>query len=154
MILTANCQYLKAVVYLMRVFSDARRVVLKKGPSGLGFNIVGGEEDEGIFVSYILPGGPADVSGLLRKGDQLISVSTVHYSLRQRHEAVQCIALTVSHICSRHLSLCYSEYCSVGVWFYIRINVSFRSSVVKINYTRICYHTSNPPCCLEDRLSW
>ena len=61
----------------MHVFSDVRRVILKKGPSGLGFNIVGGEEDEGIFVSYILPGGPADVSGSLHKGDQLLSVRTV-----------------------------------------------------------------------------
>jgi len=56
-----------------------RRVVLKKGPSGLGFNIVGGEEDEGIFVSFILPGGPADVSGDLHKGDQLLSVSAVEH---------------------------------------------------------------------------
>jgi len=59
------------------VFSEARRVVLKKGPSGLGFNIVGGEEDEGIFVSYILPSGPADVSGAIHIGDQLVSVSAV-----------------------------------------------------------------------------
>jgi len=61
-------------VYLTYVFSEVRRVTLKKGPSGLGFNIVGGEEDEGIFVSYIMPGGPADVSGQLHKGDQLLSV--------------------------------------------------------------------------------
>lgn len=57
--------------------SDVRRVILKKGPSGLGFNIVGGEEEEGIFVSYILPGGPADVSGDLHKGDQLLSVKGI-----------------------------------------------------------------------------
>jgi len=63
------------------IFSDVRRVVLKKGPSGLGFNIVGGEEDEGIFVSYILPGGPADVSGAIHIGDQLLSVSTISHSL-------------------------------------------------------------------------
>ena len=64
---------------VQHVFSDVRRVILKKGPSGLGFNIVGGEEEEGIFVSYILPGGPADVSGDLHKGDQLLSVSTVYH---------------------------------------------------------------------------
>jgi len=51
-------------------------VVLQKGQSGLGFNIVGGEEGEGIFVSFILDGGPADLSGDMRAGDQLISVST------------------------------------------------------------------------------
>lgn len=47
---------------------------LAKGPSGLGFNIVGGEDGEGIFVSYISPGGVADLSGLLNKGDQLLQV--------------------------------------------------------------------------------
>jgi len=61
----------------MYIFRDVRRVILKKGSSGLGFNIVGGEEDEGIFVSYILPGGSADVGGELHKGDQLLSVSTL-----------------------------------------------------------------------------
>lgn len=50
-------------------------MVLRKGQSGLGFNIVGGEDGEGIFVSFILNGGPADVCGDLRVGDQLISVS-------------------------------------------------------------------------------
>ena len=40
-----------------------RSVSLTKGPAGLGFNIVGGEDGEGIFISFILAGGPADVSG-------------------------------------------------------------------------------------------
>jgi len=53
---------------------EPRKVVLRKGQSGLGFNIVGGEEGEGIFVSFILSGGPADLSGDLRAGDQLFSV--------------------------------------------------------------------------------
>lgn len=47
---------------------------MQKGPAGLGFNIVGGEDGEGIYISYILPGGTADISGLLFKGDQLIQV--------------------------------------------------------------------------------
>jgi len=50
-------------------------VVLRKGSTGLGFNIVGGEDGEGIFVSFILIGGPADLSSDLKAGDQLISVS-------------------------------------------------------------------------------
>lgn len=54
---------------------EPRKVVLKKGSTGLGFNIVGGEDGEGIFVSFILAGGPADLSGELRRGDQLVSVS-------------------------------------------------------------------------------
>jgi len=52
-----------------------RSVVLSKGGSGLGFNIVGGEDGEGIFISFILAGGPADLSGQLRRGDQIISVN-------------------------------------------------------------------------------
>ena len=53
---------------------DVRKVTLKKGTTGLGFNIVGGEDGEGIFVSFILAGGQADISGALHRGDQLISV--------------------------------------------------------------------------------
>lgn len=51
--------------------------MLHKGSTGLGFNIVGGEDGEGIFVSFILAGGPADLSGELRRGDQILSVSFV-----------------------------------------------------------------------------
>ena len=52
-----------------------RSVVLSKGSTGLGFNIVGGEDGEGIFISFILAGGPADLSNQLRRGDQIISVN-------------------------------------------------------------------------------
>uniref|UniRef100_A0A8C7IQN3 Discs, large homolog 2 (Drosophila) n=1 Tax=Oncorhynchus kisutch TaxID=8019 RepID=A0A8C7IQN3_ONCKI len=57
--------------------SDPRRMVLHKGSTGLGFNIVGGEDGEGIFVSFILAGGPADLSGELRRGDQILSVNGI-----------------------------------------------------------------------------
>ena len=53
---------------------EARRVILNKGPTGLGFNIVGGEDGEGIFISFILAGGVADLSGELRRGDQILAV--------------------------------------------------------------------------------
>lgn len=56
---------------------EPRRVILQKGPSGLGFNIVGGEGGEGIFISFILTGGAADLSGDLRKGDQILSVNGI-----------------------------------------------------------------------------
>ncbi|XP_066508425.1 discs large homolog 1-like protein isoform X7 [Hoplias malabaricus] len=56
---------------------EPRKVVLHRGATGLGFNIVGGEDGEGIFISFILAGGPADLSGELRKGDRLISVNGV-----------------------------------------------------------------------------
>nr|XP_040036181.1 disks large homolog 2 isoform X42 [Gasterosteus aculeatus aculeatus] len=69
--------------YHLSLFPDSdftrepRKVVLQKGSTGLGFNIVGGEDGEGIFVSFILAGGPADLSGELRRGDQILSVNGI-----------------------------------------------------------------------------
>ncbi|XP_051555618.1 discs large homolog 1-like protein isoform X13 [Myxocyprinus asiaticus] len=57
------------------VTREPRKVVLHRGSTGLGFNIVGGEDGEGIFISFILAGGPADLCGELRKGDRLVSVN-------------------------------------------------------------------------------
>ena len=54
---------------------EPRSLVLTKSQTGLGFNIVGGEDGEGIFISFILAGGPADLSGQLRRGDQVLSVN-------------------------------------------------------------------------------
>ncbi|XP_030016564.1 disks large homolog 1-like isoform X3 [Sphaeramia orbicularis] len=59
------------------VSREPRKVVLHRGATGLGFNIVGGEDGEGIFISFILAGGPADLCGELRKGDRLVSVNGV-----------------------------------------------------------------------------
>ncbi|XP_041419209.1 disks large homolog 1 isoform X3 [Xenopus laevis] len=56
---------------------EPRKVVLQRGTTGLGFNIVGGEDGEGIFISFILAGGPADLSGELQKGDRIMSVNGV-----------------------------------------------------------------------------
>uniref|UniRef100_A0A9J8D8I7 Discs large MAGUK scaffold protein 4 n=1 Tax=Cyprinus carpio carpio TaxID=630221 RepID=A0A9J8D8I7_CYPCA len=64
---------------------EPRRVVILRGSTGLGFNIVGGEDGEGIFISFILTGGAADLSGELRKGDQILSVNGVDLR-RATHE--------------------------------------------------------------------
>ena len=56
-------------------------MILNKGTTGLGFNIVGGEDGEGIFISFILTGGPADISGELKRGDQILSVC--NFSLKK-----------------------------------------------------------------------
>ncbi|KAM5315963.1 disks large homolog 2 isoform 9-T9 [Glossophaga mutica] len=67
-------------VTLQRAISlegEPRKVVLHKGSTGLGFNIVGGEDGEGIFISFILAGGPADLSGELQRGDQILSVNGI-----------------------------------------------------------------------------
>ena len=52
-----------------------RTVVLSRPEdTGLGFNIIGGEGNTGIFVSYISPGSVADKSSELKPGDQIIKV--------------------------------------------------------------------------------
>ncbi|XP_062341804.1 disks large homolog 4 isoform X2 [Osmerus eperlanus] len=64
-----------------------RRVLIHRGSTGLGFNIVGGEDGEGIFISFILAGGPADLSGELRKGDQILSVNGVDLRIATHEQA-------------------------------------------------------------------
>ncbi|XP_054879428.1 disks large homolog 2-like isoform X1 [Poeciliopsis prolifica] len=68
---------LELIYYLNCLYREPRTVVLHKGSTGLGFNIVGGEDGEGIFVSFILLGGPADLSGELRRGDEILSVNGI-----------------------------------------------------------------------------
>ncbi|KAF6025363.1 hypothetical protein EB796_016330 [Bugula neritina] len=71
-----------------KYFSRAPRlVILRKGSGGLGFNIVGGEDGQGIFVSFILAGGSADLSGELKTGDQLLSVDGVDLTRATHEEA-------------------------------------------------------------------
>uniref|UniRef100_A0A8D0HIS3 Discs large MAGUK scaffold protein 1 n=1 Tax=Sphenodon punctatus TaxID=8508 RepID=A0A8D0HIS3_SPHPU len=66
---------------------EPRKVVLHRGSTGLGFNIVGGEDGEGIFISFILEGGPADLSGELRKGDRILSVNGVDLKAATHEQA-------------------------------------------------------------------
>lgn len=71
------------------LFREPRRVTLNKGSSGLGFNIVGGEDGEGIFISFILAGGPADLSGELRRGDQILNVNGTDLRNATHEQAAQ-----------------------------------------------------------------
>ena len=48
--------------------------LFRSNGEGLGFNIIGGEGDAGIFISYIAPGGVGDRSGGLRAGDHILKV--------------------------------------------------------------------------------
>ncbi|XP_078532408.1 tyrosine-protein phosphatase non-receptor type 13 isoform X3 [Lissotriton helveticus] len=81
---------------------------LKKDPKyGLGFKIAGGENagklDLGIFISSIIPGGPAHLDGCLKTGDRLISVNSVslegvshHSALEILHNAPDDVTLVIS----------------------------------------------------------
>ncbi|XP_073434816.1 disks large homolog 1 isoform X10 [Dendrobates tinctorius] len=66
---------------------EPRKIILFRGATGLGFNIVGGEDGEGIFISFILAGGPADLSGELRKGDRIMSVNGVELRTATHEQA-------------------------------------------------------------------
>ncbi|KAL5242934.1 hypothetical protein ACI65C_010344 [Semiaphis heraclei] len=84
--------------------NDIRTVVLHKGSGGLGFNIVGGEDGEGIFISFILAGGPADQTGQLKRGDTILKVNEISLDNATHEEAAdalknagQTVLLTVQH---------------------------------------------------------
>lgn len=70
---------------------EPRTIVIQKGPSGLGFNIVGGEDGQGIYVSYVLAGGAADLGGELKRGDQLLSVNGTSLSGASHEDAAQAL---------------------------------------------------------------
>uniref|UniRef100_A0A915PMN4 Uncharacterized protein n=1 Tax=Setaria digitata TaxID=48799 RepID=A0A915PMN4_9BILA len=81
-----------------------RSVHLNRGMQGLGFNIVGGEDGEPIYISYVLPGGVADLSGNVRKGDVLLQVNGVNLrnathaeAARALKEAVNPVSLTLQY---------------------------------------------------------
>ncbi|XP_011505778.1 PREDICTED: disks large 1 tumor suppressor protein-like [Ceratosolen solmsi marchali] len=69
---------------------QSETVTLNKGPYGLGFNIIGGDDGEGIFISFILKDGPADINGHLYKGDKIKSVNGINF-LNISHEEAACI---------------------------------------------------------------
>ncbi|CAG0888138.1 unnamed protein product [Darwinula stevensoni] len=70
---------------------EPRKVILTKGPGGLGFNIVGGEDGEGIFISFLLTGGVADISGALKRGDQILAVNGIDLTHATHEEAAQAL---------------------------------------------------------------
>ncbi len=55
---------------------DKPRIVTLDRPDGigLGFNIIGGEEEIGIFISVLSPHGLAAETGLLKRGDMILEV--------------------------------------------------------------------------------
>lgn len=104
--------------YLNCLYREPRKVVLHKGSTGLGFNIVGGEDGEGIFVSFILAGGPADLSGELRRGDQILSVSPTEaqkpscFSVPLGAAALQpliCVEITFSSVGNNTLACLFPQ---------------------------------------------
>uniref|UniRef100_A0A8R1DLF4 Uncharacterized protein n=1 Tax=Caenorhabditis japonica TaxID=281687 RepID=A0A8R1DLF4_CAEJA len=70
---------------------EPRPVQLVKGQNGLGFNIVGGEDNEPIYISFVLPGGVADLSGNVKTGDVLLEVNGVDLRNATHKEAAEAL---------------------------------------------------------------
>lgn len=67
-----------------------RIVELPKTEEGLGFNVMGGKEQNSpIYISRIIPGGVADRHGSLKRGDQLLSVNGVSVEGEPHEKAVE-----------------------------------------------------------------
>jgi C-terminal processing protease CtpA/Prc len=67
-----------------------RVVELPKTAEGLGFNVMGGKEQNSpIYISRIIPGGVADRQGNLKRGDQLMSVNGVSVEGEPHEKAVE-----------------------------------------------------------------
>ncbi|OCT64826.1 synaptojanin-2-binding protein [Xenopus laevis] len=67
----------------MSAGAAVEEIALTRGPSGLGFNIIGGTDqqyiahDSGIYVSSIKEKGAAAADGRLQEGDQILEVNGV-----------------------------------------------------------------------------
>ena len=83
---------------------EPRLVTLTKTGAGLGFNIVGGDGSDGIFISYILTGGTADLSGELHRGDKILSVSIVQPFFQTQQYRYGVVAHTRINRCPRNLA--------------------------------------------------
>ncbi|GAA55977.1 protein lin-7 homolog B [Clonorchis sinensis] len=71
-----------------------RVVELPKTDEGLGFNVMGGKEQNSpIYISRIIPGGVADRHGGLKRGDQLLSVNGVSVESEHHERAVELLKL-------------------------------------------------------------
>ncbi|XP_039751055.1 disks large 1 tumor suppressor protein isoform X12 [Pararge aegeria] len=77
---------------------EPRVVDIEKGPQGLGFNIVGGEDGHGIYVSFLLAGGPAEKSGQLRRGDRLLAVNEVDITQATHEQAAKALKGTGQNV--------------------------------------------------------
>ncbi|XP_068195076.1 synaptojanin-2-binding protein [Antennarius striatus] len=68
---------------------------LKRGPAGLGFNIIGGVDqqyivnDSGIYVSKIKEDGVAALDGRLQEGDKILAINGISLENQTHKNAVE-----------------------------------------------------------------
>ncbi|BET00068.1 protein lin-7 homolog B-like [Nesidiocoris tenuis] len=76
-----------------------RVVELPKTEEGLGFNVMGGKEQNSpIYISRIIPGGVADRHGGLKRGDQLLSVNGVSVEGENHEKAVELLKQAIGSV--------------------------------------------------------
>jgi len=76
-----------------------RVVELPKTDEGLGFNVMGGKEQNSpIYISRIIPGGVADRVGGLKRGDQLLSVNGVSVEGEHHEKAVELLKAAIGSV--------------------------------------------------------
>ncbi|XP_053331648.1 synaptojanin-2-binding protein [Spea bombifrons] len=79
-------------------------IELARGPSGLGFNIVGGtdqqyvSEDSGIYVSSIKEKGAAANDGRLQEGDRILEINGVKLENLLHNDAVALFRNAGEHV--------------------------------------------------------
>eukprot|EP00111_Clytia_hemisphaerica_P004452 TCONS_00012730-protein len=76
-----------------------RIVELPKTDEGLGFNVMGGlEQNSPIYISRIIPDGVADRHGGLKRGDQLLAVNGVNVEGEHHEKAVDLLKEAVGRV--------------------------------------------------------
>ena len=80
-------------------------VELEKGAQGLGFNIVGGEDGHGIYVSFLLAGGPAERSARLRRGDRLLAVNDTDITHATHEQAAKALKVGISRCVTQNTGM-------------------------------------------------
>ncbi|XP_065579930.1 protein lin-7 homolog B-like isoform X2 [Artemia franciscana] len=76
-----------------------RVIELPKTEEGLGFNVMGGrEQNSPIYISRIIPGGVADRHGGLKRGDQLLSVNGICVEGENHEKAVELLKRAIGSV--------------------------------------------------------
>lgn len=74
---------------------SVEEITLKRGPAGLGFNIVGGVDqqyimnDSGIYVAKIKESGAAALDGRMQEGDKILAINGRKLDNLSHSEAVE-----------------------------------------------------------------
>ncbi|CAF4456343.1 unnamed protein product, partial [Rotaria magnacalcarata] len=86
-----------------------RRVLLRRGPNGFGFNIISSEGGQGSFISFIQTDGAADKCGELRKGDRILAVNNIDLRTTN-HEEAGTVLKNCGETADMHVIYKYDEF--------------------------------------------